>query len=173
MKSFAISLLLLCLGTASIAGTDPDTAAPGLFDFDRLTEEYGEPQVMINLGGTLLGFISKLDHDDPATAEALSQLEHVRVHIYSTRGRTGAAASQIAAATRALDSDGWERVVQVREPDDYVDIYVQARADVIHGLMIMAVDGDEAVFVNVLGDIEPERLGTVFDRINVDVDLSI
>ena len=35
----------------------------------------------------------------------------------------------------------------------------------------MKVDGEEAVFVNVLGNIKPSELSLVMDRVQLDVDL--
>lgn len=172
MKAILISGLLFCVGVSALAD-DQLNASPGYFDFDQLTVEYGEPRVMVDLGSTLLNLISHLKHDDPVASEVLSQLEHVRVRVYSTAGDTAAAAAQATTTTESLNGLEWEKIVQVREPDNHVDVYVKAGPEMIYGLLVMKVDSDEAVFVNVLGDIQPEKLSAVLEHVNLDIDLDL
>ena len=40
----------------------------------------------------------------------------------------------------------------------------------VEGLTLMAVDGEEAVFINVIGNINPRDLGKVASSFDVDVD---
>ena len=59
---------------------------------------------------------------------------------------------------------------RARDHEEKVDVYVKSGNDAIQGILVMAVDGEEAVFVNVLGDINPDEIASIVDQVNVDVD---
>ena len=61
--------------------------------------------------------------------------------------------------------------MQVHKPNEQVQIFMKAGADTIEGLTVMAVDEEEAVFLNILGVIDPAQIGKVMDSLNVDVDV--
>ena len=176
MKAFAFALALLGGITSTIAADDSLISMPGYVDFAELSQEYGEPRVMINIGGSLLKLVGSMKHDDPVAEEALRNLESVRVHVYSTAGNTMPAAARMEQASDKLATLDWEQIVRVREPDELVNVYVKHSGNSIQGLVVMAVDSEEAVFVNILGDIDPSQLNQVVSRIDVvnalDIDLA-
>ena len=126
---------------------------------------------MIDLSSSLLKLVGAMKHDDPAAEEALRNLDSVRVHVYDTGGDEAPAARRMAAVKDMLSAQGWEQIVRVREPDDQVDIYVKHGGERIQGITIMAVDPEEAAFINVLGDIDPAKLNDVVSSIEVGHDL--
>jgi ATP sulfurylase len=69
-----------------------------------------------------------------------------------------------------LDAKGWERVVSVQQKNEDVGIYLKTRGgEVVEGLVITVLDGKgEAVLINIVGDIKPEKLATVGERLNID-----
>jgi len=71
--------------------------------------------------------------------------------------------------SKRLDPDKWERMVRVKEEDEFVEIFLQfGKGDELNGLVIMAVgDDDEAVFVNIAGNIDPSQLGRLTDKFNL------
>lgn len=70
-----------------------------------------------------------------------------------------------------LQADDWEPVVQVKESDEQVQIFMKTENDVMQGLAVMAVNDEEAVFLNILGEIDPAKVGAVMNQLNVDVDV--
>ena len=70
-----------------------------------------------------------------------------------------------------MQSAQWEPVVQVNEADQQVQIFMKTKDENVEGLTVMAVDAEEAVFINILGVIDPAQLGKVMDTLNVDVDM--
>lgn len=179
MKALALTLALTIPGTAAIAAEDPVSQSPGYVDFAQLNAEYGEPRVMINLGASLLALVSSMKHEDPVAEKTLKSLESVRVHVYDTAGETRPAAERMQEVNQKMAGLDWEQIVRVREPEDQVDIYIKHNKERIQGLVVMALDGEEAVFINVLGDIDPKDVGDVVaqidmvDNLDLDVDVDV
>ena len=65
---------------------------------------------------------------------------------------------------------GWESVVTVNDQSEQVRIFMKIDGDVVQGITVMAVEPTEAVFVNVIGDLNPEEIGKVMDNFDVDID---
>ncbi|MFT4767549.1 MAG: hypothetical protein ACI8RN_000676 [Glaciecola sp.] len=179
MKAIAL-VISLVFATQTAWSADESTAdMPGYVDFSELSQDYGEPRVMVNLGGSLLKLVGSMKHDDPVAEEALKSLDSVRIHVYNTNGDTSSADARMDAVSSKLADQDWEQIVRVQEPEDRVNVYVKHSADRIQGLMIMAVNAEEAVFVNVLGDIDPAHLNSVVagidvvDDFGVDFDLAL
>lgn len=172
MKQLILAAGLLVTAFTAYAGEAELSVKPGYVDFGSLNEAYGEPRVMINLDGSLLKLVSAMDLKDPAASEALRNLDSVRVHVYDTEGDLSAAQTRMESVKASMEGAEWEQIVRAREDDSKVDIYVKQGADSIHGVLVMAVDGEEAVFVNVLGDINPTEIASIVDQVDMDVDLS-
>jgi hypothetical protein len=100
----------------------------------------------------------------------MRSLDAVRVNVYSTDGQLAAAQEQIASVKTILEKDGWQPVVQVKESDEEVQIFMKADDAGMQGLSVMTVNTEEAVFVNIIGDIDPSQLSMVMDQIDVDFD---
>jgi hypothetical protein len=49
---------------------------------------------------------------------------------------------------------------------------MKADGEGMQGLTVMAVDANEAVFLNILGSIDPNKLGEVMDQFDVDMDVN-
>lgn len=172
MKSLYLAISLLISALPAWAGGDEDLQSkPGYVDFGELAADYGEPRVMVDISESLLKLASAMKHHDPVAEAALQDLESVRIHVYDTAGDIAAAAGRMEEVSEMLGDLDWEQIVRVREPDKKVDVYVKHGNDKIHGLTVMKVDGEEAIFVNILGDITPSELRMVMDRVNMDVDL--
>jgi hypothetical protein len=144
---------------------------PGYIDFGQLNSAYGEPKVNITIGGTILNFVGAMaKKDDPEAAAVFSKLKGVRVSTYNTEGDAGAALDQLNSVKSKLQSSNWEPVVQVNDGDEQVQIFLKVAGEVIDGLVLMAVDEEEAVFINVIGSLDPQELSQVMDNFDVDLD---
>ena len=168
MKRILI-VLLLALAVAPLATADELESMPGYVDFGQLEDVYGEPRVMININGFLLKFMAAAAKDDPEAAALMSNLDGVRVNVYDTAGTMTPALEQIASVRKVLQKDNWQPVVQVKEADEEVQIFMKADAAGMQGLTVMTVNEEEAVFINILGEIDPEQLDAVMDNLNINV----
>ena len=171
MRTVIIAVLAALLSLSVSAQTADLKTQPGYVDFGEMNEIYGEPRVMINLGGSLLKLIAMASKDDPEAAELMQGLVGVRVSVYPTGGNLSPALEQVAKVRSLLESRNWEPIVQVKETDEEVQIFVKANETVMEGIAVMAVNAEEIVFLNILGEIDPAKVGAVMERLNVDVDL--
>ena len=174
MKRLMIAAFAALLALPALAQEDALKGLPGYIDFGELTSAYGEPKVNITIGGTLLNFVGAMAaKEDPEAAQLFSQLKGVRVSAYDTAGDTAAALSQLNEVKSMLQSSAWEPVVQVNDGGEQVQIFLKLAGEQIDGLVLMAVDGEEAVFINVLGSLDPVQLSQVMENFDIDIDADV
>lgn len=168
---WVIAVLAMLVSVAAMAQEDELKDLPGYIDFGHLSSVYGEPKVRINIGSFLLGFVAAAAKEDPEVADIMKGLEGVRISIYSTGGEVAPALEHLTQVRNMLQDQNWEPIVQVNEGEEQVQIFMKADGEGMQGLTVMAVDGEEAVFLNILGSIDPDNLSKVMDQFDVDVDM--
>ena len=173
MKHFLISTIF-GLGVLIASGSVLAKSA-GHIDFADLSEFYGEPKVEINLSSALIGMVSSLSKkEDPEVAELLSKLEFIKVRVYNLEsGNANKAFETVDSVTGLLRKDNWAPIVSVNEPNEKVRIFTKLTDDIVDGLVVMVVDnnGGEAVFINIVGEIDPSQVSKVTNSLNMDLDL--
>ena len=145
----------------------------GYVDFGKLPDSAaGSQLVEVNVGSNLIAMVTRLvQKSEPEVADLLKGLQSIRVNVI---GLDDANRSEIQDRIRAirnqLDTQGWERVVSAQEKKQDVGVYLKTRGqDTVEGLVVTVVDGrKQAVLINIVGDIKPEKLGTLGDRFNID-----
>ena len=174
MSKFVIGLFCALLALPAMAQEDELKELAGYVDFGDLSMTYGEPKITINLGGTMLNFVGMMSSSEsPETSEMISKLKGIRVQIFTLDENTDAARDQFGKTKSSLKSSGWEPIVQVNEDDEQVLVYMKMIEGHMEGMTVMVVDEEEAVFVNVIGQLNPAELGKVMDSFDVDVDLGM
>lgn len=171
MKTLMTALLAALISLSVSAQTADMKTMPGYVDLGSLDAIYGEPRVMINLGGSLLKLMAMASKEDPEAAQMIKGLDGIRINVYPTQGNLAPAIAQLEKVKSLLQADDWEPVVQVKESDEQVQIFMKTENDVMQGLAVMAVNDEEAVFLNILGEIDPAKVGAVMNQLNVDVDV--
>lgn len=169
MRMLTIGVITMLLALSAVAQEDELKTMPGYVAFESLDEVYGEPKVRVNVGGFLLSLMSKAAKNDPEAAAILEGLEGVRINVYSTGGEVLPAIDQLQNAKNMLSNQNWEPIIQVNEDRQNVQVFIKANGEGVQGLTVMAVDADDAVFVNILGSIDPENLGAIMDQFDVDL----
>ena len=169
MRMLTIGVITMLLALSAVAQEDELKTMPGYVAFESLDEVYGEPKVRVNVGGFLLSLMSKAAKNDPEAAAVLEGLEGVRINVYSTGGEVAPAINQLQNAKNMLSNQNWEPIIQVNEDRQNVQVFIKANGEGVQGLTVMAVDADDAVFVNILGSIDPENLGAIMDQFDVDL----
>ena len=174
MNKFVVGLFCALLALPAMAQEDELKDLAGYVDFGDLSATYGEPKITINLGGTMLNFVGMMSSSEsPETSEMISKLKGIRVQIYTLDENIDAARDQFGKTKSSLKSSGWEPIVQVNEDDEQVLVYMKTNEGNMEGMTVMVVDEEEAVFVNVIGQLNPAELGRVMDSFDVDIDLDM
>jgi hypothetical protein len=167
------AVLALALGMSALPLWAQEEALkdlPGYVDFGELMGEYGEPKVMINLGGSILKFVGGMTDGDPEASALLQQLKGVRINVYSVDGNPDAAVQKITQVKNSLQGAQWEPIVQVNDEGEKAQIFIKLNGETMEGLAVMAVDDEEAVFINIIGQMDPAQLSQVMDNFDVDID---
>ncbi len=172
MKRFLITAVCTLLAFPAMAQEDALKDLPGFVDFGEMNSIYGEPKVNISIGGALLGFVGAMaKNSDPETAALFSKLKGVRVSVYNTEDAgAGAALDQVSRVKNSLQAANWEPIVQVNEDGEQVQIFIKLNGTLMDGLTLMAVDEEEAVFINVIGQLDPQELAQVMDNFDIDIE---
>jgi hypothetical protein len=151
--------------------------AQGYFSFDDIPGLDSEPTVEIDLGPEVMRFFDEAAKGSARHATGLEGITNVRVRVYEGIGDTEAELLKFVDDTsRTLERGGWRSVVRVNEDGERVRIFMKLATSGpneggIEGLTLMVVDtggGDEAVFINVAGDIQPEQLGRIAAQVGMD-----
>lgn len=164
----AALIAAVCIAsTANPAQAQRPQSGLNLTEFDRLFNE--PPRVEVNVRGSLLRLVVEAARDeDPALAQMLSRLEAVQVRTYNLGAENRSAVEREASRMGGeLGRRGWERVVRVRDHNDNVDIFMSESNDVISGLVVMVLSGNEATFVNIVGEIDPAEVGMIGRKFNI------
>lgn len=169
---YGLTLILTAmLALPAMAQEDALKAFPGYVDFGDLGNIFGEPTVQISVGASLLSLVGSLSaSEDPEAAEMFKRLNGVRVNVYENTEVSAEGLDLVRDVSSQLSSSGWESVVTVNSEEEQVRIFMKIDDDVVQGITVMVVEATEAVFVNVIGDINPAELEKVMDNFDVDID---
>jgi Domain of unknown function (DUF4252) len=158
------------LALPAVAQEDALKAFPGYVDFGELNSIFGEPTVQISIGESLLGLVSTLSaEEDPEAAELFRKLNGVRVNVFETQGMAAGAVDLVKDISGKLSAQGWESVVTVNSADEQVRVFMKLNGETVDGITVMAVEDTEAVFVNVIGNINPAELQRVMENFDVNI----
>jgi len=149
-----------------------DTVSPGFFDLGKFSPpKSGGEFVEVNLKGNLLTMAAKIAaRQEPEVGDLLRSIESIRVNVIGLDDSNRSdLTSRLNSIRAGLDSDGWERIVTVQQKGDDVGVYTKTRgADSIAGVVVTVMNHEgQAVFVNVVGDIKPERLAELGEHFNI------
>lgn len=178
MKTLKRNLLLTLATslTALLLSGPAHALTAGQFDFAELSAQYGEPKVEVNLNENLMQIIGRFaDEEDPEVAEILSKLESIKVRVYDLNDELEVANATIDRVSDALKLANWETLVTVNdnEENQKVRIFSKSTLDVIDGVVVMVVspekDGGEAVFINIVGEIDPAKIAKVTNKMNIEI----
>jgi hypothetical protein len=159
------------LAFPALAQEDALKAFPGYVDFGELNSTFGEPTVQISIGASLLNLVGTLSaQEDPEAAELFKKLNGVRVNVFETEAMADGAVDLVKDISGKLSESGWESVVTVNSADEQVRVFMKINGETVDGITVMAVEESEAVFVNVIGNINPAELERVMKNFDIKLD---
>ncbi len=179
LKTIIMCVLLTLALAATVAAkdkrqTEDYTKHPGYVDFDALDIFADEDaKIEVYLKQPMLKLLSEFaKHEDPELFEMFAKLKLVRVQVFEVTRELGEKFEAESSKTvKELDKKGWERIVRVREDDERVYVYLKPSADYdfIEGIVVIAIeDFEEAVFVNIVGEINPDDIGRLSGHFGIE-----
>ncbi len=163
--------MTLTVSQASFALGEELKGEPGYVPFSTLDDVYGQPKVMVNIGNVLMKFLAAASGSDPELSEMIKGMQGIQINVYDTQGRKEPALKQLNEISDRLASVQWQPFIQVNEEDEVVQMLMKTDDEVVQGLVVMVVDREEAVFMNLVGAIDPNKLGKLMNQLDVDIDV--
>lgn len=169
---FNCSSIVIALTSATLL-TLAARSETGSVDFGTFTPPRSGGQfVEINLKSNLLAMAGRLaQKDEPEAAEMLKSIQsvHVRVIGLDDDNRTKTV-EQIGRIRDQLEKEGWEKNVTVKDEGNDVSIHTKLRGtEAVEGIVVTVLDGkNQAVLVNVVGDLRPEKLVALGEQFDIE-----
>ncbi len=169
-----VALVATLAGAGRAFATDDLTKHPGYVDFDNIVKLFGkqETNVEVFLEPAMLQFIGKMASGDPEMAALCAKLLQIRVQSFQMDSdKVDAVEKTVADAAQKLEGQGWGPLIKVRDRKGGSQTYVYMKLvnGKSQGMTVMNIDPhDEATFVNIVGEIDPEQIGRLSRTIHID-----
>ena len=159
---FTIVVLLLSLGSSALAMDERDLQGqPGYVDFSdiEIPEDAGKvTEVDLDPALLLLATKSKLN-GDAKLSEALLGITSIRVKAFEIEDDQAVELRPIVERIESqLKRDGWRQLVRAKDGEELAIVSMMLEGDRVVGLLVMALEEDEAAFVNIVGDINVTKI---------------
>ena len=167
-----MSIALLFIATLTFAQKNDYTKYKGFVDFGNLEKfENSEEVVEVVIEEHLLRMVSKMaGKNEPELSKVLDGIKLIKVHTFGVSVENY---PELAAIVKDVDKklmkDGWDRIVKTRSKEEVVSVFILTSGEEkIDGLVVTTVEkGREAVFVNIVGDIDLETIGELSDKFDI------
>jgi len=166
-RPFALALLTVGLGLNARA-----EANSGQVDFGKFTAPgKGSEFVEVLIKSNLLSLAAQLvEKAEPDAAKLLRSVQLVRVNVVGlTDKNREEMLKRVQKIRHDLDSQGWERNINVQGKDgEDVGVYTSTRGgEALAGVAVTVIDAENIVLVNVVGDIRPEQIAELGEKLNI------
>lgn len=168
----ALLLGLFLIPAASVTAQRIENS-PGYFDFRQLEDIVGaETTLEVNFKGAILKMAAEAARiEDDTLADMLLKLRGIQVRGYTLdRQARKALEDRVGPLATQLARDGWDRVVRVRDDNEFVEMLIRdTSGERVEGMMVFVIGGgdNETVFVNIVGEIDPEDIGRLGRRFRI------
>lgn len=170
--------IYLCLAAALVAGAvgaqdDEISRDPGFVDFNPrgvLTD--GDLEIHISVKSPLIQLVAEATRaNDEVLADVLDKLKAVEVHVYNVGDeRREAVRQEISRRAQDLGRLGWTEAIAIRLRGARGSVLMRLQGERPVGLAAMYLDDQgEAVFVNIVGEIDAAQIGRLAAKFNLDV----
>ena len=161
LLTFAALAIVVVLGAGTTAMAQ-QTARIQTSSLDHLAVKATQT-VDVNLDESLMQLASKVfDSKDPDEARAkqlVNGLKGIYVKIFEFEKEGEYAAADLESIRSQLRGTAWSKIVNVNsKKGGAVEVYLMSQASQVLGVAVLAVDTKEIVVVNILGNIDLEKL---------------
>jgi hypothetical protein len=173
-RSLMVGAAMVLLMAGSVRAQNSLAKEPGYLDLRHVEDWFdGEAWLEVNIQGALLKLVAEASRvEDPELTSLLSKLKAIQVRGYPlSQGRFRDVERRTGELAKRLQGMGWETVARVRESEKRVDVYLKEQNGRIAGLVVMVLEPgskDGSVFVNIVGEIDPEQIGRIGSKFSID-----
>ena len=169
---FLVASLTLMHSAVAQQKKSDETDQKGLILFD-----FPEPlaaKVEVNLTSKLIGLVTKSVSNQPEVAELIQMLDGIYVRTYDRA--TIDEKKLVNYFKEKLKKDEWEVLVKIEEHSETVEINLLFDEEKVYGIFAIIIPkrSGEATFVNIVGEIAPERIEELLGNLSnfgaVDID---
>ena len=156
MLVFLTSGLIPMQSTVAQQEKPDEIGRKGLIIFDFPTPL--EAKVEVNLTAKLINLVTKSVSNTPEVAELIQMLDGIYVRTYDRI--TIDERELVDYFQHRLKKDKWEVLVKIKDESEVVEISLLFDEDIVYGIFIIVIPetSGEATFVNIVGEIDPERI---------------
>ncbi len=174
MKPFTNSFFglaaFLVMGPLGLYGANLPS---GFVDFGKFTPaSNGSEFVEVNVTSNLISIVARLaEKKEPQVADLIRGLKAIRVNVIGlTDENREDVEKRVRAIRNDLDAQGWERLVTAQQEKQDVGVFVKTHgAESVEGVAVTVLQGHkQAVLVNIVGDIRPEKIALIGERFNIE-----
>jgi hypothetical protein len=171
MKS-QLKFLCVLLGLAATQVAAKVDDLPGYVDLSHIAvPEDAKESIEVNLKKPLLRLAAAaVQLSDPELARIIDDIDLIAVTGFTVAQEDMSVfQAEMARIGQQLGEQGWEKAARVREKGgEQFEVYLKAKDEEIVGLLVMGFEkGQEAVFVNLAGRIDPAQIGRIGSRLNI------
>ena len=166
--------LIALLGTSIVLVTVPLMAAdsfetnPGYINFEKYVGMHAEEsKVEVQLKGPLLRLAASIvEAQNEDVSNLISSVELVLVHVYEvTEDNREQFAESVAKIADNLIDQNWEQLVTVKDGVENVAVFANMPSD--EAIVVSVASGEEAVFINIVGNVAIEALADLGKQLNI------
>ncbi len=157
----SLGLTILILVACSNSGSIKSHAGYADIDYPKFWQAKEETSFSIGPGLLKLAgwAMSQEEDSDKAEKELIKNLKSVRIKTYRLEGEQLVGVTEKIRLTAAeLENQGWMNIISVVEENSRTSILLKQEENLIQGLVILTADVEEAVFINLVGQINLETL---------------
>ena len=136
---------------------------PGYVDLSKIEIPGNAGKVTeISLGPALLRLAAGIsENSDKTLSKSLSGIFSIQVKSFEVDSKEAKKIRPIMAEIeKKLNRENWESLVRVKEEDELTIISIKHEKNKVVGLLVMSLKpGDEASFVNIVGNIDLKNIG--------------
>jgi hypothetical protein len=168
----SIGSLLTATTVCGLLAANAANPSPGFVDLGKFAPPAASGEfVEVQISGNLISMAARLaEKSEPQVAELLRGLHLIRVNVIGLNDENRAEMEKRVKSIRSdLDSQKWERLVTAQKENEDVGVYIKTRGEeAVEGLVVTVLEGNkQAVFVNIVGDIKPEKVAMLGERFNI------
>ena len=107
-----------------------------------------------------------LELDEKILLSLLQDLQGVQLRIYEVENNRKIFERAIDESLVTLKQDGWQTLITVREDEKRIIVMQSTDAELITGFSILVSTPENAVFVNLIGQLNPESIALLAESLN-------